>query len=82
MTRTSRPGDITSEFSFCETATASSISPWHIRKLTVYGKKYGGGADTPALCGIKVSWDLEVKIDDLHLQHACKKCVSAFQEVI
>lgn len=47
------------EFAFCEAMTASATSPWHIRPLTAVGKKLGGGADTPALCGRKVSWDLQ-----------------------
>ncbi len=45
-------------YSFCETVTAGSSTPWHIRELTARGKMLGGGADTPALCGVKVSWDL------------------------
>jgi len=63
------------EYSFCETVTATATSPWHIRKLTEKGKKLGGGADSLALCGIMVSWDLKTDIDEIHLKHACKKCV-------
>lgn len=68
------------EYSFCETVTATSISPWHIRKLTEKGKKLGGGADTLALCGIKVSCDLKTDIDEIHLKHACKKCVEGLKD--
>ena len=46
-------------YSFCETVTAGPLSRWHIRPLTRRGKLLGGGADTPALCGRKVSWDLK-----------------------
>ena len=46
------------EYSFCESITAGPLSRWHIRPLTSVGKKLGGGADTPALCGRTVSWDL------------------------
>jgi hypothetical protein len=49
------------EYSFCETATAGAKTPWHIRVLTAKGRKLGGGADTPALCGREVSWDLNAK---------------------
>lgn len=44
--------------SYCETATAGPRSTWHIRLLTAAGKKMNGGADTPALCGREVAWDL------------------------
>ncbi len=39
----------------CETIPAITI---HLRQLTAAGPKYGGGADTKALCGAPVSWDL------------------------
>ena len=55
------------EYAFCETVHASALSPWHIRKLTEQGKKLGGGADTPSLCGLKVSWDLRT---DWHISEA------------
>jgi hypothetical protein len=45
-------------YSYCEPVTATGTSPWHIRRLTEAGRKLGGGADTPALCGREVSWDL------------------------
>jgi hypothetical protein len=35
------------EYAFCESALASSLSPWHIRKLSGVGRKLGGGIDTP-----------------------------------
>lgn len=64
------------EFAFCETSTAGSLTPWHIRKLTNKGLKLGGGADTEALCGRKVCWDLETKIDSTQLEYrCCIKCV-------
>ena len=66
-------------FSFCETAQASSMSRWHIRRLTHVGKKLGGGADTLSLCGIKVAWDLNVEITFHHLQHCCKTCSEAYR---
>jgi len=64
-----------SKYSFCETVTASSVSPWHIRELTAVGRKLGGGADTLALCGREVSWDLSggVKIFE-HRMRACSSC--------
>jgi len=66
-------------FSFCETVWATGTSPWHIRRLTDVGRKPGGGADTPALCGRQVAWDLEVEITEHHLGHACQACVAAYR---
>lgn len=67
-------------YSFCEPVWASSISRWHIRKLSFKGSKYGGGADTPALCGLdlRCGWDLRVDITDHHLGHTCSKCVKTY----
>jgi hypothetical protein len=51
-------------YSFCESVTASALSPHHIRKLTDVGLKLGGGVDTPTLCGkdihITNGWDTSV----------------------
>lgn len=43
---------------FCETNTAGPETPWHIRNLTETGMHLSGGADTLALCGRKVAWDV------------------------
>ena len=50
-------------FSYCEAIFASSKTYWHIRRLTKKGRCLGGGADTKALCGRPVSWDLSRPID-------------------
>jgi len=70
------------EFAFCESVTATSTSPWHIRKLTDKGMKTGGGADTKALCGREVAWDVECKIEPLTLiqPDVCDKCVIEYGE--
>lgn len=67
-------------FSFCENVHAGPLSPWHIRQLTDVGPKFTGGADSPALCGRKVHWDLEVKIEGGHLKHCCQACVQQYNE--
>jgi hypothetical protein len=69
------------EFAFCESVYATSTSPWHIRKLTDKGLKLSGGADTKALCGLEVCWDLGVEIDPLYLiqPDCCAKCVAEFE---
>jgi hypothetical protein len=69
------------KYMFCETATAGSRTPWHIRLISPTGPKYGGGADTPALCGTEVAWDLAVEITNHHLTHACPQCVQAYQQL-
>jgi len=68
------------QYSFCETVTATGASCWHIRKLTDKGRKLCGGADTAALCGRVVAWDLAVNIDDHHLGHCCQKCAAKHKE--
>ena len=68
-------------YSFCESVTATSISPWCIRPLTAVGRKLGGGADTPSLCGrvrVGYGWDLQVPVD-LKLSRACPRCVEALE---
>jgi len=67
------------KYAFCETVTATPWSRWHIRKLTEKGLKLGGGADTPAICGRMVAWDLSVVIDQHHLGHSCLKCQAAYR---
>lgn len=69
------------EFAFCESIHATSTSPWHIRKLTDKGLKLGGGADTKALCGREVAWDLEVEIKPstpVRLD-CCGQCADEFE---
>ena len=68
-------------YSFCESVAASGRSPWHIRALTDRGPKYGGGADTPALCGrdLHGGWDLEVDITPEHLEHCCRACADVYR---
>lgn len=75
------------DYSFCETVTAGPLSKWHIRPLTKVGKKLGGGADTPALCGRTVSWDLNPPVaqfvDDV--EHGagfgiCPTCLEIYRD--
>ena len=69
-------------FSFCESVYAGPLAPWHIRKLTKVGKKLGGGIDTPSLCGrVKRGWDLEVEINEFHLDsNACPDCRNEYRK--
>lgn len=78
------------KYSFCESVTASSISPWCIRPLTETGKHIGGGVDTPSLCGrVRPSgktglggWDLAIDFD-VYLarggSRACKRCLDVLR---
>lgn len=68
------------EYSFCESVTATSISPWCIRPLTTEGRKPGGGVDTPSLCGRvkeKMGWDLEIPFGVNHPK-ACPGCIERY----
>mgnify|MGYP003483350796 CR=1 FL=1 len=67
-------------YSFCETLTAGGATPWHIRKLTHIGQKLGGGADTLALCGIQVSWDIGKPFTIMSTTNACRKCCLVFTD--
>ena len=72
------------QYAFCETATASGSTPWHIRKLTDNGIKLSGGADTPALCGRVVAWDVGVGITGDRLMRAsrtCHRCAEEYRRV-
>lgn len=51
-------------FAYCEAVTATPWSPNHIRKITSAGLKTGGGADTDALCGRALGWDLRLVPED------------------
>lgn len=67
-------------YSFCESSWAGPNAPWHLRQLSEVGRKLGGGADTVALCGREVSWDLEVELTEHHLsKNTCAVCLEAFR---
>ena len=67
------------KYSFCENVHAGPCSRWHIRKLSDKGKKFGGGADTSALCEKQVHWDVNVELTIYHLDHnTCPKCLKKF----
>ena len=69
-------------YSYCESVVAGPRSPWHIRQLTEQGQKFGGGADTSALCGRVVSWDLQVPIAPQNIHFACKECRRLHEEAV
>lgn len=72
----------TPAYSFCETVHAGAATPWHIRELTAIGRKLGGGADTLALCGTKVSWDVTAPVDGPALASACTRCIEIYRKEI
>lgn len=69
-------------YSFCESVGASGRSPWHIRRLTEAGQKFGGGIDTPMLCRDKrvSGWDLrgEVTPATVARDFTCRLCQQAY----
>ena len=68
------------KLSYCESVTASAISPWCIRELGPKGLCPGGGVDTESLCGrVKThyGWDIvtvEVTPDNSARVEACPRC--------
>jgi hypothetical protein len=92
MSKSNEPLPGAEQYSFCESVTASSTSPWHIRKLDAAGLKPSGGITTPSLCGrIRPfglnqdppgfgGWDLRVPITrghDLVNDRVCLACWEA-----
>lgn len=79
---TTTPAKGSEGLSLCESVHASGSSPWHLRRLTKVGQKFGGGIDTESLCGrVKppMGWDLEVVITDFHIErNVCKQCLGVF----
>jgi hypothetical protein len=77
------------EFSFCESASATSSTPWHIRKLTKEGLKVTGGVDTNSLCGrvqSPLGWDVDVDLSrfeaDGRLEAVgCERCVREYRRL-
>ena len=68
-------------YAFCESVHASGHSLWHIRTLTDEGPKFGGGADTSALCDRKVAWDIDVELTKHHIEkNTCPACQKAYRE--
>lgn len=71
------------EYSFCEATTAGSRSRWHIRPLTKVGRKLGGGADTQALCGRLVAWDIATPVtptSPVLEDGVCSTCRVSYEE--
>lgn len=65
------------KYSYCETGNGLSRRSWHIRKLSKAGPKYGGGADTPTLCGrVQVRWDITCEISESI--EICPKCTELY----
>lgn len=70
-------------FTFCESVAAGSRSRWHIRRTTAVGPKFGGGIDTPSLCGAvkpPMGWDMEVRLQEKYFDHCCRECVRLYRE--
>lgn len=68
------------EYAFCENAAgATPWVHWHIRPIGDKGLCPGGGADTDALCGREVSWDIDVEISDDQLEKGiCTHCKALY----
>lgn len=71
---------MTALYSYCETVTAGPLSPWHIRRLTEAGRKPSGGADTPALCGREVAWDIPAPevTNPVDAGGVCRRCLATY----
>jgi hypothetical protein len=61
-----KPGDLI----VCETNAAIAT---HLRRLTTRGPQWGGGADSPALCGANARWDRRSPVSTA----GCRDCIAA-----
>lgn len=68
------------KLAFCEPVVVVGPSPWCLRYLTDAGPKYGGGVDTPSLCGRVrqgYGWDVDVEVTKDRLENpevTCQRC--------
>jgi hypothetical protein len=71
----------TKRWAICETVTAGSASPLHIRLVGPEGINTGGHAvRARTLCGMEVGWDLApLKEDDLTNRRTCRGCRLSFR---
>lgn len=69
-------------FAFCENVTASSTSAFHIRMLSGRGLQPSGSADTMALCGSHVAWDVPGIVNEATIadDRTCRRCLMLFLE--
>lgn len=65
MSLDAKPGDTV----VCETVHAITT---HARVIGPSGPRYGGGADTRALCGSVVAWDTRIPLNMDNVR--CRKC--------
>lgn len=81
VTLTQASAMFSGEFFFSETVTAHALAPWHIRPAGDKGRCPGGGADTAALCGRVVAWDLDLEVTDETVARVgpCARCAAAFR---
>jgi hypothetical protein len=73
---------------FCEPVVAGPRSPWCLRFVGEKGEMYGGGIDTPSLCGLVTpemnGWDIDVPVTPGLLENTalvCQHCL-AFLEFL
>lgn len=68
-----------SQYSFCEPVWAHPTSRIHVRNLEGGEPKYGGGINTPTLCGrlMDYGWDIPGDVDETSLDYmlTCVECV-------
>jgi hypothetical protein len=63
-------------YAICETVDDETL---HVRELSPAGYKYGGGADTPALCSTVVTWDTRIHVNLENI--TCAGCKVRFVEI-
>ena len=70
-------------YAFCETASAFAKGPNHVRKLSTVGLLPSGGADTVALCGTTVAWDVaETTLENaISVNFTCRSCAEKAREL-
>jgi hypothetical protein len=65
---------------FCEPVFAGPLARWCLRRMGPAGPCYGGGVDTPSLCGRVTAegggWDIEMPVtpDAMQADYVCPHC--------
>jgi len=82
-------GAMIEDLLFCEPAMAAGPGRWCLRFVGEKGEMYGGGIDTPSLCGRvdpKLNgWDIDVPVTQDRLDNpdiTCLRCLRELKEII
>ena len=62
---------------YCESMAALGAC-WHIRQCEPEERKFSGGVNAPALCGVKIAWDIREPLPTTKNIPDCAKACCRF----